>query len=235
VALEIKAFIEHSLIDWAGHIANVLFLPSCNYRCPFCHSSALVLSPETLPTVTLETVRAKSKAFDGWVDGIVVTGGEPTVHPDLPEFIDELKQWNLPLRLNTNGSSPEMLELLLERRLVDSVAMDVKAPLDERYQLAAGVPCDVAAVRASIELLARLAPEVVFRTTVCPGLHDEDVVADIARSLPTGADYVLQNFQALDCLDLSYVNRTPFLQDQFQAMVRAASRTVLLSPETARS
>lgn len=198
----VKGLVENSLIEWPGRISTIIFLPGCNFRCPYCHSAHLVNKPNELESVPFEAVRKLLSDRRGWIDGVVVTGGEPTIQPGLSEMLSELREMGIAIRINTNGSRPEVLQELAGQGLIDSVALDVKAPLDRRYDRLAGVEADFQALGRTVDwLLSGAVAEVEFRTTVVPQLLSTDDVIDIARRLGFEADYVLQPFRPLDCLD----------------------------------
>jgi pyruvate formate lyase activating enzyme len=150
--MEIKGFIETSLIDWDGKLVSVFFLPGCNFRCPFCHNHQLWKAPQKVETVPWQKVSDFLKGKKGWIDGVVITGGEPTVHADLPEFIESLREMGLLIKLDTNGANPEMLQSLIDKKLVDYVAMDLKASLDTIYSQAAGTKVNLDDIKRSIEI-----------------------------------------------------------------------------------
>ena len=218
----IKGLVPSSLIEWDGQIACALFLAGCNFRCPFCHASAIVLRPDTVGDVPLEAIVEHLAANRGWIDGVVISGGEPTVHDGLSALIEIMRSHVAAVKLDTNGTGPHVLESLIGEGLIDCVAMDIKAPLDERYDRAAGVEVDLGAISASIDLLRRSDIEREFRMTVVPGLHGLDDVVDVARALGPRERLVLQQFAPLECLDPSYLERQPFKRDQLRDMAAAA-------------
>ena len=219
----IKGFIESSFVDWPGKVAAVLFLPGCNLRCPFCHNRDLVLNPQIFEDYPLETVISGLQEYEGWLDGVVITGGEPTLHPGLPSLLEALRETGLPLRLDTNGTRPDVLNSLIAQGLIDAAAMDVKAPLDPaRYKLAAGTPVDVELVRESITLLAGSGLDVAFRTTVVPGMHDEEAVRAIVKEL-CGRPLTLQNFRPAETLAPLLTGVKPFSEQEFGRLKDAAS------------
>ncbi|HEC35543.1 MAG TPA: anaerobic ribonucleoside-triphosphate reductase activating protein, partial [Anaerolineae bacterium] len=170
VDVELKGWARTSLIDFQDHIATVLFTGGCNFRCPICHNCDLVLRPGELPDLSEAEVWAFLARRRGLVDGVVITGGEPTLQPDLIPFLRRLREQGLDIKLDTNGYRPDVLERLLSAGLVDYVAMDVKAP-PEKYPLLAGrADVDVALVQRSIGLLRDSGVLYEFRTTVVPGL-----------------------------------------------------------------
>ena len=223
----IKGFIQNSLIDWPGRIAGILFLPGCNFRCPFCHATHLVVQPNELESIPFESVSAFLKERGDWIDGVIISGGEPTGCVGLEELIDRIRSLGFAIKLDTNGSNPDVLDALLAKGKLASVAMDVKAPLDERYARLAGVEVDLDAIRRSIGMLiAGRAPEYEFRTTVVPGFLGLEDVVDIARSLSGAERYVLQNFQPVDCIDKNLLGTGSYKLSELKAMAEAAGAYV---------
>jgi len=192
--VELAHLVPTSLLDYPDRVAAVLFTAGCNFRCPFCHNAELVL-PEKIRELQLTGKQEVFRALEerrGFLDGVVITGGEPTLQPDLREFIREARQLGLLVKLDTNGSRPEVLEDLLAAGLLDYVAMDVKAPLN-RYSDFAGVPVGLSAIERSIRLVRERAPDYEFRTTVAPGIQREDL-REIAALLAGSRCWFLQPF-----------------------------------------
>jgi len=176
--MEIKGYIDLSFIDWDGKISSVFFLPRCNFRCPFCHNSPLVLDPESGNSITLERVDDYLEKQKGWTDGVCVTGGEPTLHSDLPRLCSKIKEMGFLVKLDTNGTNPVMVKELMEKGLVDYVAVDIKAPLTvEKYCRAIGVKADkfLGKVKETVRTLLGSKMDYEFRTTVVPTLHEERI------------------------------------------------------------
>jgi pyruvate formate lyase activating enzyme len=195
--LEIKGFLDVSFVDWDGKVSSVIFLPNCNFRCPFCHNVNLVLNPENLESIPFEHVEGLLRKQKGWIDGVCITGGEPTLHSDLPDLCSRLKKMGFSVKLDTNGTNPTMLKELVDRKLVNYVALDIKAPLTiEKYGEAAGVKAEemLERVKESIELLLESDIDYEFRTTVVPDIHDMDDIEQISRSVRRCKKYVLQKF-----------------------------------------
>jgi pyruvate formate lyase activating enzyme len=195
--LEIKGFLDVSFVDWDGKLSSVIFLPNCDFRCPFCHNVNLVLHPEKLETIPFEYVEGQLKKQRGWIDGVCITGGEPTLHSGLPELCSRLKKMGFLVKVDTNGANPTMLRELMVRGLVDYVAMDIKAPLTEKkYSRATCVKADrlLEKVKESIKILLGSDMDYEFRTTVVPMLHDEEDIKQICRSLRECRKYFLQRF-----------------------------------------
>ena len=198
---QIKGFIETSLCDWDGLISSVVFLPGCNFRCPFCQNAELVLDPERLPSVDFDHIAAYLKAQSSWIDGVVITGGEPTIWGGLSDLAHAIKDLGFAIKLDTNGTCPDEIAALLAGGLVDFIAMDLKAPLDERYERAAGVPVDLDRIRRSMELVMSLKGAHEFRTTLVPGFVGEEEVALIAEAVQGADRYALQRFVPDNSLD----------------------------------
>jgi pyruvate formate lyase activating enzyme len=206
--VNIGAFVPLSLSDHEGRVAAVVFVRGCNFRCPFCHNADLVLDLDSAASLGAEEVIARLEERRGFLDSVVVTGGEPTLQADLPLFLAEAHALGLLTKLDTNGARPDVLAGLFEKHLVDSVAMDLKAPR-HRYTEFAGVPCDISAMEESIRCIRGGSADYEFRTTVAPGLDREDVVA-IADWIRGARRYVLQAFRVpgeKDLLDPSWAAR----------------------------
>jgi len=207
----VAAMTGTSLVDYPGKISSVVFTQGCNYDCYYCHNRALIafnsrnsssLSnsfksqlaqdsehhddsvTDSREALSLDRVFALMRRRKGLVEGIVVTGGEPTVHADLPWFLAQVKDLGFAVKLDTNGSNPSMVARLLDRKLVDYVAMDIKAPWD-RYQQICGSAADSTKVIETLALLGDASVDWEVRTTVCPSLtqHDMDT---IGAQIPTG-------------------------------------------------
>jgi pyruvate formate lyase activating enzyme len=198
----IKGFLETSFLDWPGRLAAVVFLGGCNFRCPFCHNAELVLEPHRLPSIPLETVLGRLRALRGWVDGIVVSGGEPTISPRLAELLGRLRGSGFEVKLDTNGSCPEILAKLIGRGLVQAVDMDLKAPLEPAaYAALAGVPVRLELIRASMDLIRLSGLPHRLRTTYVPGLLDRAAIGRLRAAISPGSPYVLQGFNPRRVLD----------------------------------
>lgn len=189
-----------TLIDWPGRLAAIVFLPGCNLRCRFCHAEALLAPPhEAIP---LEAVLDHIASREGWIDGVVVCGGEPTLWPTLPDLCRTFREAGLNVKLDTNGTRPETVRALLDEGLVQAVAMDVKAPLDQRYREVCAAPdLDLDALGRTIDLLMAGEAEYEFRTTVCPAFIDEAEIRAIGRRIAGARRWVLQRFEPAGALD----------------------------------
>ncbi|MGD9402291.1 MAG: anaerobic ribonucleoside-triphosphate reductase activating protein [bacterium] len=214
----IKGFVETSFCDWDGEISSVIFLPGCNFRCPFCQNGALVTAPGELPTMDFDLIAAYLKSKSDWIDGVVITGGEPTIWDGLAELAREIKSMGFGIKLDTNGTNPDMVEALMGEGLVDYVAMDIKSALDERYNRAAGASVDLEAIGRSIDILMSAGDSCEFRTTLVPGIVGEEEIDSIARSIKGARKYVLQRFVPDNSLDMPLRQALPY-QDTFIAQL----------------
>lgn len=217
----IKGFIGVSLIDYPNRVASVLFVGGCNYRCLYCHNADLVLRPSLRPTIPIEQLLTDLKRRRGFVDGVVLTGGEPTLYPALAGLLRRIRAMGFAIKLDTNGSQPDVLRDWLGQGLLDYVAMDVKAPL-QRYPEIAGRGVDVEAISASIDLLKHCGLPHEFRTTVVPGLLETEDVAAMACWIAGPAPYFLQQFQPHGCLDPRLEGVEPYSVVELEAMAAAA-------------
>ena len=223
---DIKGFVETSLCDWDGYISSVVFLAGCNFRCPFCQNGDLILRSDDLPTVAFAHVADYLSAHRDWIDGVVITGGEPTLHADLGRLAADFKQLGLKVKLDTNGSKPAVLERLLADGLIDYVAMDIKAPLDERYDAAAGVKVNLGDLKRSIEIVTALGTSSEFRTTLVPGIAGADEIEAIALSIGGADKYVLQRFVPDNSLDKSLRRAVPYDDSLVTHLLEIAGRQV---------
>ena len=197
----IAGFNRTSLLDWDGCVTAVIYLPSCNFRCPFCHNRELVLTPEVYEDVPLEFVEDYISENREFLDGIVITGGEPTIHRDLPELVKRIKALGMKVKLDTNGTNPEMLKDLIYAGLLDYVAMDLKAPLDESYDDLAGAKVDLSNVKHSIEIIMSSGIDYEFRTTMVPILLKPEDYERMAAYIGTARKMALQHFSPRNTID----------------------------------
>jgi pyruvate formate lyase activating enzyme len=215
--VEIKGLEPFASKDFPGHISATVFLGGCNFRCPYCHNSQLVLDPQSIPTFPVDYLLGFLDIREDWLEGICVTGGEPLLHPDLDMFLSVLKDRDLLVKLDTNGSFPNRLEVLLEAKLVDYVAMDIKAPLD-RYSEVVKVEVDRSSIERSIELIRNSGVPAMFRTTVVPGLVDREDLKKIGNWLKGEDLFQIQPFSPNNTLDPSFEKRETFSREEVKFM-----------------
>lgn len=185
-----------TLLDYPGVVACTVFTAGCNFRCPFCHNAMLVL-PEQIDDecLTDDEVFGFLKKRRGVLDGVAVTGGEPLLHADMPEFLARVKELGYKIKLDTNGSNPELLSEIVKNKLVDRVSMDIKnAP--EEYARTIGLKSfDIAPVERSKEMLLRGDIDYEFRTTVVKGIHTKESLIGAAKWIEGAKEYYLQQFK----------------------------------------
>jgi pyruvate formate lyase activating enzyme len=224
--INIRGFIETSLLDWDGKVTSVIFLPYCNFRCPFCNNGVLIENPESLPEIKIEDIEIFVRERSDFIDGAVITGGEPTIHPWLPDLINRLKALGILIKLDTNGSNPNHLTNLITNHLIDYIAMDLKAPLKGKYQCAAGMKVDLKKIEESIELIMRSGIDYEFRTTVVPTFLDEPDIEEMARSIAGAKKFVLQQFVPDHTLDQNLRIIAPYPKEKIYSLAEIAKTHV---------
>ncbi|MGC9360739.1 MAG: anaerobic ribonucleoside-triphosphate reductase activating protein [Anaerolineae bacterium] len=190
-----------TLIDYPGKVAATVFLAGCNLRCPYCHNQWMIDASKVTEIMSVADFLDWLDTRRGLLDGVCICGGEPTVSGDLPDLLRAIKDRGFSVKLDTNGTLPQRLGPMLEAGLVDYVAMDIKAPLDGRYALMAGVPgLSPEPVRRSIALLVSWGGAYELRTTVAPGLDEEDLleIAATVAAVEPPPPWYLQAFEASD-------------------------------------
>ncbi|MFZ4396929.1 MAG: anaerobic ribonucleoside-triphosphate reductase activating protein [Kiritimatiellia bacterium] len=207
--MRIGGFVPVSLCDFPCRVAAVVFTQGCNFRCPFCHNGHLIEQQASL-LLNEEAVLAQIRERSNRLGGVVVSGGEPTLQGDLPQFLHRLQALGLAVKLDTNGSQPDMLQALFADRLVNYVAMDIKAPWD-KYDRLAGQACNTILLRRSMRLIAASGLPHEFRTTRVEALLSGEDCGEIARQVPVGSTHKWQRFRAEHSLDkaLHPVEATP--------------------------
>ncbi|MBQ3516645.1 MAG: anaerobic ribonucleoside-triphosphate reductase activating protein [Lachnospiraceae bacterium] len=192
--MQIHGLNKTTLLDYPEHVACTVFCGHCNFRCPFCQNSDLVLDPASQPCISEEEFWTFLSKRKGMLEGVCITGGEPTLHKDLPDFIARIKEHGLLVKLDTNGYRPEVLEALIQNNLIDYVAMDLKSS-KEGYSLASGLAnFDIGAIEASVRLLMTGQIPYEFRTTVVRELHTQEAFASIAKWIEGCRAYYLQSY-----------------------------------------
>jgi pyruvate formate lyase activating enzyme len=205
----VGGFKKSSLIDFPDRVAAVVFTKGCNFRCPFCHNARLALPTEPVERYDETEILEFLDARRGKLDGVVVTGGEPTLHDDLIVFLRECKAMGYETKLDTNGTNPDALRALFDEGLLDFVAMDVKAPF-RKYPLLTGVEPDTSAIVRSMQIVVSSGAPYEFRTTVVPGLLESEDVEEIRALVGAGARYRTQEFvPAKTILDPTLLDRLP--------------------------
>ncbi len=184
-----------TLLDYPQHVASTIFTGGCNYRCPYCHNGDLVLHPETMEAYSVDEVMEHFQKRSRMLTGICITGGEPTLQPDLYDFIVKLRQFSLPIKLDTNGSRPEVLKKLVTDGLIDYVAMDIKHCPDKYASIANMPGFSFDDVNASVSFLMSNVISYEFRTTLAKELHTTDDMKAIGQWLKGCQAYYLQPYK----------------------------------------
>lgn len=219
-----------TLLDYPGRLAAIIFLGGCNFRCPFCQNSSLVLTPHTLPVISPEEFSNFLKKRSGMLDGICVTGGEPTLHADLPDLFRQIHDAGFLTKLDTNGTNPNMLQYLIEEKLVDYVAMDIKAGRDNYKKVCGlGKTSDnypLIHIQESADLLMHSSIEYEFRTTLVKGLHTADDISDISDWITGCRAWYLQSFR--DCPEILLEKHTfsAFSNEEMKQLLFLAQKKI---------
>ncbi|MCC8189309.1 MAG: anaerobic ribonucleoside-triphosphate reductase activating protein [Planctomycetes bacterium] len=224
---DMRGFIENSLLEWENTVAAVVIAGGCNFRCPYCHSWRYVTGVDDLERLDPQILFDLLERQKGWIDGVVFTGGEPTLQPGLTDLIRRTRAAGVRVKLHTNGSRPEVVAGLLDEGLLDCLALDYKAPLDGRYFAAAGVPEDTRLledVKRSFALAAAAGVDREYHTTLSPRHVDLPTLEEMAADLAPGGLWILQQYENLDCLDAGAAGRQRFDAAMLDALEAAARR-----------
>ena len=190
--INIQGLLKTTLLDFPGHVAATVFLGGCNMRCPFCHNMNIVTS--TGPLFSEEEILRFLTKRQGILDGVCITGGEPTICTDLPDFIEKIRDLGFLVKLDTNGTNPGMLGSLIGKGLVDYVAMDIKSSLST-YGRACGIEnIDTSPIKESIDILIKGNRDHEFRTTAVAEFLDDETVRDIGTLIKGAGYYYLQGY-----------------------------------------
>ena len=189
--VRIGAFRKTSLVDWQGKIVSTIFTIGCNFRCFWCHNQDLVFG--RVREIPEEIILKKLKK-NKWIDGVCITGGEPTIQKDLETFLSRISELGLPVKLDTNGTHPEILQSLIRKKLVQFIAMDIKAP-PEKYPLLTGTKSPpLNKIKKSISLIMNSGIDYEFRTTMVPGYLSPIDIENIAKMIPNAQKYAIQAY-----------------------------------------
>ncbi len=202
-----------SLIDYPGMISAIIFLQGCNFKCSYCHNPELV-DPGLFRTCIRENdVMEFLDARKGKLDAVSITGGEPTIQEKLPAFIRQIKKMGFAVKLDTNGSRPHIIKVLTAEKLLDYIAMDIKAPLD-KYKNIANAHIDPESIKESIQLILKAKIPYEFRTTVVESQLEEDDILKIADMISGASKYVLQKFMPTKTLESRFLKEKSFSDEK---------------------
>ena len=220
--MKILGFIPTSFSDWDGKLVSILFLGGCNYRCPFCQNYPLLQEEDPNRVVEWAGIARNLSNRKQWIDGIVISGGEPLLHPEVFDLCTRIKELGFATKLDTNGSFPFALMELVERKLVDYVAVDIKTALDERYDKACGVKVETGLVNRTIDFLMNGRLEYEFRTTLVPGLVGKPEITSIAKRIKGARKFALQQFVPDNARVEAYRKKKPYKLEQLQELAAIA-------------
>ena len=221
--MKVAGLLKTSLIDYPDKIVSIIFTQGCNFRCPYCHNPALLPAESvereylTLP-VLLDFLQKRK----GLIDGLSITGGEPTLQPDLKDWIIAVKELGLLVKLDSNGSRPEIISDLIKQQLLDYLALDLKLPLN-LYRLLTDHTDIATKIKKSINLVKASGIEYEFRTTVVPGLHGQAEMMEIGKLLNGAKRFYLQNFKPNNTYQPAYLSKVPFTVaelEQFKNIIK---------------
>jgi pyruvate formate lyase activating enzyme len=239
--IQIGGLQKLTLIDYPGRLAATVFLCGCNFRCPWCYSRELVLPEEIKkqPRISEKDFFDFLKERKGLLEALVLCGGEPSINQDLPQFCKKIKKLGYLVKLDTNGSNPKMLKDLIDKKLVDYVAMDIKAPLKmqsakcktqndnskfkNKYERATGIKINLEDIKKSIKIIKNSGIEYEFRTTVVPSIHTKEDIIQIAREISPAKRYYLQNFRPQKTIDPSFEKIKPYPREYLLEIQKAIS------------
>jgi pyruvate formate lyase activating enzyme len=208
--MNIAGFQKLTLIDYPGKIATTVFTVGCNFRCPFCHNPELILAPILASGGKGEMEKEFFKFLKnrkGKLEGVCITGGEPTLQPDLIDFIKKIKKLGFFVKLDTNGLRPDILKKLLDLKLLDFVAMDIKNQI-KKYSQTVGIKVDTERIKLSVELIRHSKLPYEFRTTVVPGIHKPEDFKEISKWLSGAESYFLQEYREGKIFDENLKKKT---------------------------
>ena len=235
----IGGFEKLTLLDYPDHLAAIVFTAGCNFRCHFCYNPMLVLPREGgdeknnkkgkgFSEVSTEDLFLFLKERFGRLEGIVISGGEPTLHPDLPLFIEKIKKIGYLVKLDSNGTNPKMLEKLIVAGLIDYIAMDLKAPL-EKYESVVGVKVNCDNLRKSVKIIMESGLPYEFRTTVVPGLLGSEDFVPMGEFIKGASKWYLQNFKSdTELVDGNYKLKSAYSNKQMAEFAAIGKKYVNL-------
>ena len=211
----IGGFQKFSLIDYPGKLCAIIFTQGCNYRCPYCHNPELVkpeLFEEPIPE---EEIFSFLKSRKGKLEAVEITGGEPTLQKDLLEFVKKIKDMGFLMKLDSNGTHPEIIEEAIKLNLVDYLAMDIKAPL-EKYEKVVRANTDIKKIEENIDLIMNSGLNYEFRTTVVKSLLSKEDIIEIGKIIKGAKNYYLQKFVPSKTLDPSFAKAETYSDSEFK-------------------
>ena len=216
--MKIGGFQKTSLLDYPGILSAIIWTAGCNFRCPFCYNKQLVLGKTEI--ISEETILSFLEKRRGVLEGLSISGGEPLLQEDIVDFTEKVKKLNYLIKIDTNGAFPEKLKELIDKKLVDYVSMDVKAP-KKKYAQLAGVKIDISKIEQSIDLIKNEVPDYEFKTTIVPGMLDKKDIVEIAKWLEGSKQFYLQQFKSDSPLISSKLNDVvPYSKEELNEILQ---------------
>ena len=212
-----------TLLDFPGKIACTVFTGGCDFRCPFCHNASLVRLHADAPRLPEEEFFKFLNMRKGVLQGVCITGGEPTLQPHLADFTKRIRELGFKVKLDTNGNNPEVLKSLVSEGLIDYVAMDIKNSF-EKYNETTGISADIDSIKESIEILINGNIDYEFRTTLVSGFHTTQDMQRIGEMIKGTKKYYLQNF--VDSGDILCPGLAPLGEEEMELMRKTAEKYV---------
>jgi len=216
---------KFSLIDYPGKTTAIIFTVGCNFRCRYCNNPELVIPEEYKKEIPISEIYNFLESRRGKLDAVCITGGEPTQHSDLPEMINKIKKMGFLVKLDSNGSRPEVLDDFIKKDMVDYIAMDVKAPLED-YLKIMGWWVSPEKLKKSINLIMSSGIEYEFRTTVAKSITSMDDIRKIAQTIEGAENYYLQKFIPTKLIDSSLKKESPYSDEHLNKIAEEMKRYV---------
>lgn len=218
-----------TLLDFPKQTACIIFTAGCNFRCGFCYNEEFVL-PEKLEKFKDNMIPEEAffnflETRKGLLDGVVVSGGEPTLMPDLIPFIKKIREKGFLVKLDSNGTNPEVLEKIIQEKLVEYIAMDIKAD-SKNYAKIVGADVDISKIEKSRDLIMQSGIDYEFRTTVIKEIHTPVVLEKIAEFIQGAKKYSLQNFEKKHVLDQKFLDYSSFTKEELQVSAEIFKKVV---------
>ncbi len=214
-----------SLIDYPGLICATVFLQGCNFKCSYCHNPELVNPQLFQPCFKEKEVLDFLKSRRGKLDGVTITGGEPTIQDDLASFIKKIKKMGFTVKLDTNGSRPQVIKALLDEKLLDFIAMDIKGPLD-KYESIVCVMLDSKRIEESIKIILKSKIPHEFRTTILPSQLTPKDISKIAHLIAGAKRYALQKFMPGKTLNEKFGEEKNYSEDELEKMKKRLEKEI---------
>ncbi|MCX7771025.1 MAG: anaerobic ribonucleoside-triphosphate reductase activating protein [Proteobacteria bacterium] len=217
--MNIKGFQELTLKDWPGKVASIIFLGGCNLNCFYCHNSELALRPDTIEDIPEEFILNKLEEKKGWIDGVIISGGEPTIYGEkLKELIIKIREKGFKIKIFTNGTNPDLIEELIKHNLIDAISVDIKHAPAKYYLLMPGNSNDLEKkVWDTVKIVKGFEGEVFFRTTLIKGIHEKEDIK-IIRKIIYPFELHLQNAQDNGVLEYYKSRVIPFSERELEEM-----------------